>query len=273
MRTEVRLGFTRAFGPMNHPILLGVFCSSIMAMVWCNASVSNRKKRPGILVLGGILAGTFSSLSSAPFLLLFFQGGALIYNKLMSIIKRRWILAFIGFLFVWVIIDVISNRGPLQVMFTYLLLNSQTGYMRQIIWDYGSAEVWRHPLLGIGFNEWMRPYWVAPSIDNFWLVTAVRHGLTALLALAGAIFVIVNRLRKARHISESPELQRLRLGWVISFLSLCLVAATVHLWNAGYVYFFFMLGMGVWMLRSNAYPEDEAVTETECQNGEKFGRG
>lgn len=249
IKTETRLGLTRAFGPMNHPILLGVFCSSILAMVWCNARITKRKKRPSIYALIGIVLGTFSSLSSAPLLLLLFQSIALIYDKLFRVLKHRWAIAFVLFLLLWSIIDQLSNRSPLHVLFSYLTINPQTGYMRTYIWDYASQEVLRYPLLGIGFNEWYRPEWMSPSIDNFWLVNAVRYGLPSLIGLSGSILVLVYRLSKAKNISNSEILRNLRFGWLLSFLSMCLVAATVHLWNTSYVYFFFIFGLSSWMLR------------------------
>ena len=55
-----------------------------------------------------------------------------------------------------------------------------------LIWHYGSASALNHPLFGVGLNEWERPEWMPPSIDNFWLFLAVRYGLPApfLLLLA-----------------------------------------------------------------------------------------
>ena len=47
-------------------------------------------------------------------------------------------------------------------------------------------EVGRHPVFGIGLNDWTRPWWRAKmaSFDNFWLLQAMRFGLPTLIFLA-----------------------------------------------------------------------------------------
>ena len=39
-----------------------------------------------------------------------------------------------------------------------LMFNPQTADGRLVILEYGSAEIARHPVFGIGLNDWVRPW-------------------------------------------------------------------------------------------------------------------
>ena len=86
-------------------------------------------------------------------------------------------------------------------------------------------------------------------MDNFWLVTAVRYGLPALVFLAAAIITLA--LRQARANANNVEVNRHRMAWLAIIIGLAVSGITVHLWNAVFAYFFFLIGTGAWM----AYPQ------------------
>ena len=52
-------------------------------------------------------------------------------------------------------------------MIDNLAFDAKTGWGRTEIFQYGAAEVLRHPIFGIGLNDWVRPWWRKPSVDNF----------------------------------------------------------------------------------------------------------
>ncbi len=98
----------------------------------------------------------------------------------------------------------------------------------------------------MGLYGWgPRPDWLTASVDNFWLLTAVRYGLPALLFLISAIVVIA--VRQARNVSRDKELNLYRMGWLATIIGLSVSGITVHFWNAMFAYFFFLVGTGVWM--------------------------
>ena len=87
---------------------------------------------------------TFTSLSSAPLLAAAVQLGTIGWGWITR--YAWWVL--IGFAVLgYVAIDLFSNRTPVQVLITYLTFNSASAYWRLHIWDFGSAEVLRHPAL------------------------------------------------------------------------------------------------------------------------------
>ena len=112
--------------------------------------------------------------------------------------------------------------------------------------QYGTAEVGRHPLFGIGFGDWIRAPWMSDSMDNFWLLTAVRYGLPALIFLAAAIITLA--IRQFRISGRDPELNRHRMAWVAIIVGFAVSGVTVHFWNSVFVYFFFLIGTGAWMV-------------------------
>ena len=50
---------------------------------------------------------------------------------------------------------------------TYFTFSTTSAYNRIIIFEYGSAEVMRNPIFGIGLGDWIRPVWMSDSMDNF----------------------------------------------------------------------------------------------------------
>ena len=124
---------------------------------------------------------------------------------------------------------------------------------RILIFEYGTAEVARHPIFGIGLGEWERPPWMSDSMDNFWLATAVRYGLPALLFLLALLFGLVWSVGQRKNLP--PDWKRARHAWAFTLFGITVAAATVHLWNALFVLFFFLLGSGAWLL--DAKPEQK----------------
>jgi hypothetical protein len=239
-----RWGLARAYGPFEHPILYGVFCASMFGIVFyaLKGQVSRLSR---YLRLGAIASGTFFSLSAGPLMALAAQIGLITWNRVLSKIKHRWLLLAAGAVGAWTVVSILSPRTPIHVFISNFTFNRQTGYMRIAIWDYGSAEALRHPWFGIGMGEWTRPAWMAPSVDNFWLLEAMRYGMPALLFLAVALAVLMLQAARTPHADE--HVRNCRTGWMVTMFGLILAGATVHYWNATFCLFMFLLGAGSWL--------------------------
>ena len=83
-------------------------------------------------------------------------------------------------------------------------------------------------------------------MDNFWLVVAVRYGLPALLMLLGLLLGLVWAVGQRKNLP--PEWRRARHAWAFTLFGITVAAATVHLWNALFVLFLFLIGAGAWLL-------------------------
>src|SRR4051812_18734667 len=89
-----------------------------------------------------------------------------------------------------------------------------------------------------------------PSIDMFWLFSAIRYGIPSALLLLTTFFAVCIPLTKLKF--DDPFLNACRKGFLISMVGFFLVGWTVHFWNATYVIFMFLLGSSSWLRVSPA---------------------
>lgn len=242
-----RLGLDRVQGSFEHPILYGVFCSSGIALSYFALSQSRGGKR--FILPGVALLSTFLSLSTGPFVSAAIQVGLIIWDRLVTR-PKRWIILGGIVTFCYVTIDLLSSRTPLQVFITYLTFSSGSAYNRVLIWTFGSISVMEHPLWGIGFNDWRRPSWMGGSMDNFWLVQAVRGGLPVAIGLVGCILLISIGISRQKNLTE--QVDRYRKAILITLVGVFVAITSVHLWNAIYCWLMFLIGSGVWIYNDAA---------------------
>ena len=238
---DVRHGFYRAHGPFQHAILNGVFCSTVLAMAWYSVRGGRwtlRGLRNSLL----ICVSAATSVSSVVIVSLAAQGGLIVWNRLLRAFRYRWWLLAGMTAAAWLGISLASNRGAMAIL-ARIAFDPQTAYMRQAIWQAGVPNVLAHPLFGLGQRDWVRPGWMPPSVDNFYLLTTMRYGVPALLLLGGAVLSCAIAGRRGR---LPLPVQRLRTGWRISLVAFLISAGTVHLWLTALTFFFFFLGCGVW---------------------------
>jgi hypothetical protein len=239
-----RWGFARTMSGFDHPILYGLFCSTLASTIFY---VYHRAGRMTLVRLCLVGVMTFLSLSSAPLLSFVIQTGLVLWDK---ITRGRWVLLIVLLAVVYVALSVLSNRGPIILLISYATFDPWTAWTRIVQWDYGTVAVMNHPILGLGMGQkWLtveKPWWITDSIDNFWLVIAMRHGLVGIGLLLGAIALLLQRVIRTRLTSEM--LRDYRTGYVIAVAGLCFVLVTVDIWGAVSVFTFFFLGAGAWLI-------------------------
>jgi len=241
--SEPRFGLRRAQGPFEHFILFGVVCSSVFALSFYVFGSGPRRGRR--LATGFVAMAVFSSLSAGALLSVVVQTILIVWDKVTVSVARRWGILAAALIAAYFVVDLNSNRSPFTVFISYLTFNADNSYMRVHIWNYGTQSVMQHPIFGIGFKDWERPEWLGGSIDNFWLVTAVRYGIPGLLFIAGGFLSVCFGLGRLK--SLSFNVAQCRKGLIITLCGLALASCTVHLWDAPYVLLLFLLGSGMWM--------------------------
>ncbi|MEZ5855629.1 MAG: O-antigen ligase family protein [Hyphomicrobiaceae bacterium] len=240
---ETRLGLTRAFATFDHPIHLGTFCSAGLAMCLYAERRSFGFWARAIIIPASALMG----LSSAPMLSVAAQFGLMIAERISRGMRGRIVLGAGVMVAVMLVVGIVATRSPFAIIATGFTLDAWTGYYRLMIWEYGLDNVWAHPWIGLGLNDWARPTWMAsPTVDAFWLLVAMRGGIPAIVFLLMTVVLLAWGV--ARRISSYDQPQRaLARGWLISLTGLSLVGCTVHFWNVPYAFFFFLLGLGGWL--------------------------
>jgi hypothetical protein len=240
-----RLGFMRATTIFGHPILYGIFCSTLLSVVWYTERNTSLRIFKTLLVV----AATLPSLSSAPLLVLLMQIGLIAGEA-----TTRWLPAratIMGSLVAAFVtaVSFISNRGAF-VLVAILTLDPSTAYMRREIWNYGWRDnVLPNPVFGIMIEYWSRPDWMPPSIDNFWLFQMMRGGIPSVVFLALAIILMLRRIYRAPITALDPDHERLRRGWSYMIIAMILCGMTVHFFDKIQLHFALMLAVGGAIIR------------------------
>ena len=243
---EKRMGLFRVQVYFAHPIHYGLFCSSVLAVyfVGLRGIASNGARFGAAAVIG---TGVFLSLSSGALLSALLQVSLIFWAYIFRNNPARWKILIGMFVFIYIAIDLGSNRTPIRVMMSYATFSAHNAFYRSIIFEWGMINVWNNPIFGLGLRSWIRPhYMVSGSMDNFWLVMAVRYGIPGFLLIAAGYADALFRVGR-RKLVERTTLSNMRLAWMISFLGLSFTLVTVHIWTAVYSYVFFLLGAGLWM--------------------------
>lgn len=184
--TNYRLGMLRAEGPLEHPILLGVTC--MIGLLF--AAALPLRARAFTMVASAI--GLFVSLSSAPIQAAIMGFGLLVYNRVLTSFRLRWI-TLIGLAAAAIAISFSVMNSPLGFINDHMLLDPESGYIREYEWATVGLYVEQSPWLGIGFGwgEIAEQIGTFASIDSLWLGKALVYGIPAsvliALSLAGSV--------------------------------------------------------------------------------------
>ena len=249
---EPRWGLRRVQLVFEHPILYGVFCSSLVAMAYFVLGHGRGFVRR-LIQTGLVIFAAGLSLSSGPLTAMGAQLGLIAWSRMFNSFRMRW-YALVGMtLSAALVIEAFSNRTVPQILISFVAFRKSSAWNRLRIWDYGSASVAEHPLFGIGQNDWVRARFMPASIDMFWLVPAVKHGLPSALLLQIAFFAVFLTVLFRKGLN--PRDADYRTGYLISMMGLYLAGWTVHYWNAVYVLLMFLLGCGYCFLSERPGPD------------------
>lgn len=157
----------------------------------------------------------------------------------------RWKL-FAGLsLAAYVFLQLFTSRGAVVFLINKMTFSPQTGYMRLHIWTHGKAAVLDNPIFGIGLNDWPRPSWLTASVDNFWLLTAMRHGLPGVGFLLGAFILHIVLILRVQKLDQAR--QTIRVAYLVTLLGLMFTLCTVHIWNELVIFVMFYIGAGAFL--------------------------
>ena len=243
---EKRLHMFRSQTGFEHPILFGVFTAFCFAPIYANARVTTGRLK-ACMRSSQVIVATFFSLSMGAYLGIIIQLMLMTWGFVLRNVRLRWKILGILTTISYVVVDLLSNRTPFQVFSSYIAFDAHTAYWRVLIFKYGMENVWHNPFFGLGYYDtsWKRPDFMATSsIDNLWLVFAVRYGIPGFILILGVYLAVLIGLMRAKLIN--PILRGHRDALVFSFIGLGIAICTVHLWSSSFVFMMFMLGSGAW---------------------------
>jgi hypothetical protein len=253
---ELRAGLFRSQGPFEHPILFGVVASIALGSAFVQFSGADGlfKRMLRAFIVTSVV---FTTLSVGAFLSIVVQVILKLWDLVFGQFKSRWTVLFVGFAFLYIAVDLLSNRTPPEVFISYLTFRTDASYNRLNIWQFGTQSVWNNPIFGIGFNEWERPYWMGLSVDNFWLLRAMRFGIPGLLILVVGFFFAVRSAASVKLQSEQQE--SCRRAFLIVICAIAVSITTVDLWSNSQALFFFLIGSGAWLVGTSGGSAMEKV--------------
>lgn len=237
---DTRMGLMRARGPFAHPILAGAFFASFLPLFW----MSGLRGWPRILGIGASFSAVFT-VSSAAMLALSVSSVLMIYNWLSGrVANLSWRMFFIVGAIVVFFLEFGTKSGSFNLIMRYASFNSYSAFNRVLIWRYGTDNVIKNPLFGIGYAEWERPYWMGGSIDHYWLINAIQFGIIPPLMMAiVTVLAILAVLRRAK--LENPTDKLTLLGLAIAMSVFAFGIISVSLWLSVQVWFHMMMGICV----------------------------
>jgi hypothetical protein len=255
VRPDPRLGLFRSQTVFAHAIHHGLFCSIVfsLAFVALKGVVSNTRRWVSAIL---IAATGFLGLSSGAWLAILLQIALIAWATVFDRIQWRWWLLVGLFALAYVVIDIVSDRTPIRVFMSYATFSAHNAYWRGIIFEWGIANVLGSaekgiigsPWFGIGLNSWVRPSFMhSGSMDNFWLVMAVRYGLPGFLLLVVGYIIVIAKVM-CRDFTADPVLRQIRCAWVFTMLGLTFTLCTVHVWSTIYSFIFFIFAAGIWLI-------------------------
>lgn len=240
-----RMGLDRVQATFPHPIHYGLFASVGFSLYL--VGLKDIVSTPVRYVISALIGlSVFLSLSSGALLSIILQIGMISWAWILKPVRYKWLVLFGVFAALYVMIDLLSNRSPMRVFMTYATFSPHNAYWRAAIFEWGMYNVWNNPIFGLGQNDWVRPTWMhSPSVDNFWLLAAMRYGIPGFAFLAIGYLIALWQVGR-RNLNQDIRLQQFRRAWMFTFVGLTFTLATVHVWSIVYSFVFFMLGAGIW---------------------------
>ncbi len=247
--TGSRLGMRRAQTVFEHPILFGAFVSTAFGLVWY-ALIPNAAFVTRMFLVSFIGFATIFSLSTGAFLAVVVQLGLIFWELVTRPHPKRWRIFGWLMLIGYFALDAVVSHSPFHTLVHYAAFNSASSYNRILIFEHGMNNVKANPIFGIGFKDWVRPRWMKASFDNFWLLTAMRHGVPALGMFALGIILIIRKMAQQPLID--PRDRACRAGYLTALGGIIIAGGTVHYWKQLFVFVMFIIGSGVWLFTGGA---------------------
>lgn len=264
-----RLGMIRSQTVFDHPILFGLIASMGVANV---LYIWRDKFMRSVQLAAFFVFMVFTTISSGPMLSVLLQLGMTFWDRMSWFLRGKWFWLAGGAGLTLVVFYFAAEFHILDFVIQNLMFNPQTAGGRLIILEYGSAEIVRHPIFGIGLNDWVRPWYKAPTVDNFWLNYAMRFGLPTLGLLVAALVISGSRIAMQSTLTRRER--DYRTGYLIALAGITLTLGTVYIWSAASVFIWIYIGAGAWFYmrgaESTAYTEARARTRRATQ-GRDFG--
>ncbi|WP_144708636.1 MULTISPECIES: hypothetical protein [unclassified Aminobacter] len=256
----LRWGLNRAQVNLLHPIHFGLTIGCTLTLTWLvlgyGKPLFNRLMKAGL-----VFFTSFLSLSSGPLTSVVAQIGLMVWNRVFARVPMKWGLMAAGGVTLFILTELFANRSLAVILISLFAFDEHSAYIRTLTWQYGTESILNHPLWGTGLGMWEKPDWLTESIDMYWIINAVRHGiLGGVLTFAAFIPALYQIGRKPL---SDEKLKAYRAAYMYTMASFFIAGWAVHYWESTYILFVFLLGSGFWILDCEEPP---AVDKRRARN-------
>jgi len=229
-----RNGLVRAVGPMEHSILFASACAWFAILT----PAVFKSRFFSAIVIGVMTIGIWFSQARGPLLALLIAMSLAMFNSVTHQFPARWkslgTVAMLGIGFICV-----YSQSPLATLMKYSLVDDETRWYREAIWQTAGPLVLESPLFGLGVDsgwDWQSHDVLAgSSVDAFWLKSAMDFGIPGsvlvFLTIVGAFFV--GAINKSSCLSEDERRLSVALGFVTT--TVVFLGFTVDLWGTCWI--------------------------------------
>lgn len=247
--TTFRYGFARVAGPFAHCILAGMMM--VLAyrlnrwLQWGGHWEDKFERLPwlplskGQLITLGLLLGSVTTIARGPWL----GGlvGALFVNAGRHPRRKQAFLVVLGALALIAIPGYVGFQAYLDVRpGMEMSMSQETAMYRKVLFEKYYAIALDHAWLGWGRNTWPRVAGMG-SIDNYYLLLSLMHGLLTAALLLGLMAWMSARLFR-KGMSEPPQASSLAFTFLGIIVAFFISLVTVYLGESVVPTFFLMLG-------------------------------
>ncbi|MBK1643674.1 hypothetical protein CKO25_03160 [Thiocapsa imhoffii] len=258
--TTFRWGFARVAGPYGHAILAGVILVIGYRiqrwLEWSGAWDPKPKYAPwlpisqGRLITLGILAGVIMTMVRGPWMAAILASMLVIIGRsrqrVAAIAVVLGLLIFVGVPgIIWFLDYVSVGRQGAQTV-----AQESAAYRWELLTKYADIageKLW----FGWGLNDWPKVPGM-PSIDNYYLLLLLMHGLVAVISLVAIMLIMLVRLTAhgMRQPLAEPRGSSLAFTLASLYLAIAFSIATVYLGLQTVPLFFMITGWGIAYLQS-----------------------
>ncbi len=236
--TTFRWGFARVAGPYGHAILAGaILVIGFRIQRWLEWSglweprfrfISLPWPKARVITLG-LVAGIFMTMVRGPWIGAFLASGVAMIgrakNRLLAVKAAAAVLLLVGVpagiaFYEYAAVGRANAKTVAQ---------ESAAYRKELIDKYVDVAL-AHSVWGWGRNTWPRVSGM-PSIDNYYLLLAIMHGVPALAFLLGVLTLTPFRLFLAEMKDPPPQPRGSSLGFTLIaiYVAVLWTIATVYL--------------------------------------------
>jgi hypothetical protein len=163
---------------------------------------------------------------------IFLGFGLLIYNRVMSAFRFRWLLLVIAGVLAAVAVFLTTN-SPVGFIISHFIYSPASGYYREWTWDRVIFFVSQSPWYGLGYGP--APDDINHSIDSLWLVLAILSGYPGAVLVALSLIGAVSLSANGRNVNLTPVELKLTTTLGILIFLIWYIAFVVHLWGSSWI--------------------------------------